>query len=258
MIDFENPSGELRPVNGNTLTEVELLPQLQDIKELITRTSEFFFKGNYRLDNVPFKGFILQGPPGTGKTEVVKQATRALDRRLKNVHYQRIDGGTIASPKWGDAEKKLQKVFLLNYELKKEKGDDSKLVLLFDDIESFMLGRGAELAKEWHYSINSIFFHGIDDLDPSNTIVCATTNKPELVDDAIRSRLHVIEFPTLPLDELLKASSQILEATNTSSKDKEEILNIVREKLKNSKSPTIRDARTMIVVECIRNRVWSV
>src|SRR5271157_2824425 len=155
------------------------------------RTCEYFFKKGSDMSNSPFKGFLLEGPPGTGKTEAVNQVTRKLGRRLQSsttVRQLFIDGASIAAPRWGDAEKALHGVF----EKVTQTKAGVKYVVLFDDIESLMLARGKELAKEWHYSINSILFHEIDTLDPSKAVVCATTNRPDLVDEALRDRLYSI------------------------------------------------------------------
>src|SRR5690606_36320603 len=128
------------------------------------------------MNRFPFKGSILNGPPGTGKTEIIRQIARKLDKRLNNVFFLFIDGASIASPKWGDAEKKLRDVFHYVSRVEKQ-GKNPKLIILFDDIESLMISRGADLAKEWHYSINSILFHEVDRINPTNTIICATTNR---------------------------------------------------------------------------------
>ena len=250
-------SDDTTVISGRDLNEVELLPQLQEICDIISRTCEYFFKGHMRMKNAPFKGFILEGPPGTGKTEVVKQVAIKLDRILQNVSIMMVDGASIASPKWGDAERKLRKVFKKTEELDEEK-PDSKLIILFDDIESLMITRGVELAKEWHYSINSILFHELDALDPYQTIVCATTNRPDLVDEAIKTRLYPIKAPEVPIEHIEKVVSHILNASEISDEDKIYIKKIIMGELKKIKKPTIRDARQITVVECIKNGVWSV
>jgi SpoVK/Ycf46/Vps4 family AAA+-type ATPase len=251
---------ELMAIEGKEIPEVNLLPQLIEIEDLISRTCEFFFKGSLSLNNFPFKGFILEGPPGTGKTEIIKQAARKLDRRLSGgvgrVYLLPVDGASIAAPRWGEAEKTLRSVFKIVERLR-EKQRGSKLIILFDDVESLMIARGVDLAKEWHYSINSILFHEIDNLDPTNIIVCATTNRPDLVDEALRTRLYRIEVPPLPLDQLMLIVREILDASQIDNGAKNSIEGIILDKLKLIERPTIRDARHITVVECIRNRVWS-
>ena len=243
-------------LSGLEIPEVKLLPQLLQTEDLVSRTCEFFFKAGLPLPNSPFKGFLLQGPPGTGKTEVVKQVARKLDRRLGGVHWLFIDGASIAAPRWGDAEKSLRKVFNTAEQLAKER-KNPRLIIHFDDVECLMMARGAEIAKEWHYSINSILFHEIDRLDPSSQIVCATTNRPDLVDDALRDRLFVIEVVPPPIEQLKFVIREILDSTGVTGK-KELLEDRILSRLKDLENPTIRDARQLTVIECIRDRVWYV
>ena len=242
--------------SGLAVPEVKLLPQLLEIEDIVSRTCEYFFKSGSPLPNSPFKGFLLEGPPGTGKTEIVKQVSRKLDRRLGNVHWLFIDGASIAAPKWGDAEKALRRVFRTAEQLSKEHRNP-KLLIHFDDVECLMMARGVELAKEWHYSINSILFHEIDRLDPFSVIVCATTNRPDLVDAALRDRLFVIEVPPPPTEQLRVVIGEILDSTGVTS-EREELEERIFAKLKDLGNPTIRDARQLTVIECIRSRVWSI
>jgi len=244
-------------ISGRSLPQVELLPHLGDIESLVSKTCEFFFKGKVMIKNNPFKGFLIEGTPGTGKTEVVKQVAHKLDRRMKNVYYLFVDGASIASPKWGEAEQKLRRIFRKTYELQQEHRN-AKLLILFDDIESLMISRGAELAKEWHYSINSILFHEIDALNPLNTILLATTNRIDLVDDAIISRLYVITVDDVPIEQLKKIVLDILDSTNKEEKRRTIVEKNIFNQLAQIESPTIRDAQKITIIECIRNGLWSI
>ena len=133
-----------------------------------------------------------------------------------------------------------------------------KTILLFDDIESLMLTRGTDLAKEWHYSINSILFHELDRLNPNNCMIFATTNRPDLVDDAIKTRLYPIEVSGLPLDQLMDVVDEILDSSYIENEqDRIKIKEDIKERLDKMESPTIQDARHITVVECIEKRVWS-
>jgi SpoVK/Ycf46/Vps4 family AAA+-type ATPase len=171
--------------SASQIAEVRILPGLREVFDLMLRTCEFFFKGKLVMKNPPFRGFILEGLPGTGKTEIVRQMARKLNQRITSVSFTLVDGASIAAPKWGEGERNLRDAFHRIDELQKEQ-KNSKMVVLFDDIESLMISRGASMAKEWHYAINSILFHELDALDPARLIVCATSNRPDLVDDATK------------------------------------------------------------------------
>ena len=251
--DFQD---EIRAISGSAIEEVELIPELHEYERLILDTCEYFFKVNLIMPSFPFKGFILEGPPGTGKTELIKQVAKKLSKRL-NVYVLFIDGATIAAPKWGEAENRLHQIFKYVSKLKKE-AKDPKLIILFDDIESLMISRGTDLAKEWHYSINSILFHEVDAIDPTNTIICATTNRIDLVDDAIKTRLYPLLIDAVSLDSLRIIVREILDESIQREDDKDYIENIILNELQQIDKPTIRTARQITVVECIKNRVWKV
>ena len=153
-------------------------------------------------------------------------------------------------------EKKPRDAFRYVSKLKTE-AKNPKLIILFDDIESLMISRGNDLAKEWHYSINSILFHEVDRLNPTETIVCATTNRIDLVDEAIVTRLYPIKIDTISIESLLKSVKDILDSSIKNEKDKIYVSQKIREELQKMKKPTLRDARQITVVECIRCGVWS-
>ena len=105
---------------------------------------------------------------------------------------------------------------------------------------------------------HSILFHELDALDPYQTIVCATTNRPDLVDEAIKTRLYTIEAPEIPIKHLEKVIKTILDASEISTEDKIYIMKVILKEIEKMDKPTIRDARQITVVECIRNGVWSI
>jgi SpoVK/Ycf46/Vps4 family AAA+-type ATPase len=251
----------LQVVDASTIREVEILPYLLPSKTKIEKTCKYFFNGKYSGDDNPFKGFILLGPPGTGKTEIIKQVARDLGEYFEShgfkVYFMLIDGSNIAAPKWGEAEKALKRIFSKSFELQANSKKPVKIILLFDDIESLVLRRGVDLAKEWHYSINSILFHELDDINPSDTVMFATSNKPELVDEAILTRLYPIMFQELPVEHLMIKVNSILENTGVSSEKKLDVVEKIKTKLMSMDNPTIRDAQQFTIVECIEGGIWQ-
>ena len=113
-----------------------------------------------------------------------------------------VDGADIARGRYGDSEEQLQKLFRFarEGEFHGHRHDDDpvrRTVLLFDDVESLFLTRSSGGAKEWHFSQNSVFFHAIDELDTAHTVVMLTTNRIDLVDEAIIDRFLPYEFQVL-------------------------------------------------------------
>jgi len=113
-----------------------------------------------------------------------------------------VDGADIARGRYGDSEEQLQKLFRFAREgefhgHRHEDDPVRRTVLLFDDVESLFLTRSSGGAKEWHFSQNSVFFHAIDELDTAHTVVVLTTNRIDLVDEAIIDRFLPYEFEVL-------------------------------------------------------------
>jgi len=119
-----------------------------------------------------------------------------------------VDGGDVARGRYGDTEEQIREIF--KYARDGQSGghhrhdDDPKrrTIILFDDVESLFLTRNSLGAKEWHFSQNSIFFHSIDDLDTAHTAVILTTNRIDLVDEAIVDRFVSYEFAAPPASVL--------------------------------------------------------
>jgi len=137
------------------------------------------------------RGFIFHGDVGIGKTTCAKAVATELGAPLIF-----IDGADIARPLYGQSEMQVSNVF---NEAKKYR----YAVILIDDCESVFPTRDWMKAESWHIAQNNIFFHKLDGVDTSKTLVILTTNRYDLLDKAVKDRLYNIEFP-LPSKETLK------------------------------------------------------
>ena len=243
--------------HASEIVSVEIIPDNKKTYDKclgVLRT--FFTKGVGKRS--PLKGFLFEGVSGTGKTELVRQIAKGISSSVQNVYLLFVDGATIAAPKWGEAESTLKAVFSFHdkFLTREMETNEPRVIVLFDDIESLMLARTSEIAKEWHYSINAVLFHELDRVDASKTFIFATTNKPELVDDALRDRLYSIKFEPPKRESLLEIAKRLLWDAGVSERMQAEILKAVEEKIKEKKLPTIRDMEREVIVQCIERKAW--
>jgi len=176
--------------------------------------------------NFPFKGFILEGPPGSGKTEAVIEAGRRLRRSLGNRHglevrLFHVNSSNINRARLGEAETRLQRVFTAAQDIM---NDNIRTIILFDDIETLIVRRTHSKAQEWSRSLNGVFFHELDNLVTTKTMVIATTNLPDEVDPAVRSRLAMRKAPPPTRDEMKEVARSALPIRGGGGKTQEELL----------------------------------
>lgn len=247
------------------IPEVSVFPENRPIYEKCLRVLKAFFTRGNVSTRSPLKGFLFEGPPGTGKTELVKQIARGTLKWYLAAREQPfllvLDGASIASPKWGDAEETLRGAFSFyqNESLRRQMGvADPRVVLLFDDIESLMLARSSEIAKEWHFSINAVLFHCLDGINASRSFVFATTNRPDLIDEALRDRLYSIKFVLPSRDSLLEVARQLLnDMGDVRPRFQQQVLNAVENHLAQNEGATIRDVERWVMIECVERGVWE-
>ena len=192
------------------------------------------------------KGFMLSGPPGTGKTTLAKRLAYELGRRFEAedeppVALAFIDGGEISRSRYGESEERIRDIFLHARSGFTAQGQRS--VLLFDDVESIFMARGSQHAKEWHFSQDSVFFHSIDDLDTSRATIVLTSNRPDLIDEAIRDRFlsYVVDYPDL--DTLLQMVQQIPAIEQLSGTQQTTLKNDLIAAVKNGTVRSMRDGQ---------------
>lgn len=177
---------------------------------------------------------------------------RLNDQEELKVALKFVNSATIAKKHWGDAEKEIVKVFSSNVSCRR--------VILLDDLECLFLDRGSNIVREYHFAINSVLFHELDKLNPARTLVLATTNRPDLVDDALRSRLHILDVHAPPLEVL----SSVLEALLAKCwplwvdpAGKVDAHNDIMGDVGQCDFPSFRTLQNLLVQYCITNNVWE-
>ena len=202
------------------------------------------------IEHSSVKGFLFHGGVGIGKTTMAKRLAYEMCRVFgsdgsvdaeNEVVLVAIDGADIARGRYGDSEERLAELFKYARDGEThghrhgsgaghQHDDDAmrRTVLLFDDVESLFMARSAGGVKEWHFSQNSVFFHSLDELDTSHTVVVLTTNRFDLLDEAVIDRLLPYEFPKPTREVLLEVARDKARAQQLNENDLIPILRKIR------------------------------
>lgn len=134
----------------------------------------------------PPKGALLYGPPGTGKTQIA--------RTLANESGLPFIAASTADLKAGFTGQSGQKV----RELFERARGKAPCILFIDEIDAVAPQRGSGNADQFTIEIVNQLLQEMDGVKKTDrhVYVLAATNRPEAVDDAVRSRLkETIEIP---------------------------------------------------------------
>ena len=191
------------------------------------------------------RGYIFYGKPGTGKTWTafkVAEVLGLLDLYKKGfevIIYR--DCADLASWRYGETEKEIRDVFKRAYERAEDirrRQKDAGILIIFDDAEGLFLTRsyGSKL-DTWYIAQLNVFFHEIDAMDTSKLFTILTTNRIDLLDDALKDRFVTVEFISLPMEVLLKYAEERIKMLGIYEND---IINKVKMQIINGAS-TFRD-----------------
>jgi predicted NACHT family NTPase len=201
------------------------------------------------------KGFFLSGPPGTGKTTLAKRLAFELAQRFRepggesNVVMALVDGGEIARSRYGESEERILDLFA--HAKAGFTATEQRSVILFDDVESVFMARGSSHVKEWHFSQDSVFFHAVDELDTSRSVVILTSNRPDLVDDAIRDRFLTYQMGYPEPDVLAQIALNLAARQSFTPAQQALMTERLRGAIANGEIRSIRDAQRFIVQQYV-------
>jgi len=247
VIEMEIPENEILNLEkvreilskaDNVLNEVKKRVYMREekLRDLIIRFL-FLREGVSPVKN-PLRGILLYGPPGTGKTCFMRAIMEVFGlKEGKNLFI--IRGPEILSPYYGRSERKLRMIFRLAENAARKEGF---AMIFIDEIDAIALKRDYTRG-ELEIRLVGQLLGLMDGLrrkiesgeQRGHVIIVAATNKPELLDEALRrpGRFDLeIEFEVPDKDDRKKILDIILkyQACVDVKGDRDEILSFVAEK----------------------------
>ena len=123
----------------------------------------------------PAKGVLLYGPPGTGKTLLAKAVANEAQS-----NFISVKGPELFDKYVGESEKGVREVFA-------KARENAPTVVFFDEIDAIASerGRGVGDSGVGERVVSQLLteLDGLEDLE--DVVVIATTNRPDLIDDAL-------------------------------------------------------------------------
>ncbi|MEM4500369.1 MAG: ATP-binding protein [Candidatus Woesearchaeota archaeon] len=190
-----------------------------DVKQGLRRIIRCLFAYDFNVKKNPWlefnylpKSILLEGPPGTGKTSLINATIREmkyLSRETKKpFSYYSIDN-TIKSSLYGESVHNLAKIIREGNKL------DSINLIIIEDIDSIFYQRTDNIhhadSDLLNYLMNAL--EGVGTVYRGNTLYISTTNAPERIDNALRSRLsqkrYFVLGPTSPEQYALLIKSKL-------------------------------------------------
>lgn len=125
----------------------------------------------------PPPGILLHGPPGTGKTTIARAMATEIDASF----YEQSAADLLS--KWaGESEERVQRLFA------KARANRPSIIFV-DEIDGLLRTRGGDSANQWEERVVSQFLRELDGLgDRSGVLLVGATNRPDVVDPAVRER----------------------------------------------------------------------
>lgn len=155
------------------------------------------------------KGVLLHGSPGVGKTFMIRKIADMLSNAqiINSVgtstkfRISQYSAAELIDHRVGFSEKFINDIAL---QIKRENEPSIKLktftILIIDDIESIFCTRSkSSRLNSWDLSSLSQFLKVIDDIDSSNAFLLFSSNRIDLLDYAILSRVLVLKIKDLDI-----------------------------------------------------------
>jgi transitional endoplasmic reticulum ATPase len=151
---------------------------LEDTKERLRETIQWPLEYGEVFDAMDMdsaKGVLLYGPPGTGKTLLAKAVANEAQS-----NFISVKGPELLNKYVGESEKGVREVF-------SKARENAPTVIFFDEIDAIATERGQNTGDSGvSERVVSQLLTELDGLESlEDVVVVATTNRPDLIDDAL-------------------------------------------------------------------------
>jgi len=165
----------ISPAIGEKVSEEDVV-----IDDEIKKRFKSFIEDFLNLEKNDFKkGFILQGPPGTGKTHIARWLANENNCYFMSPKLSDIKGQYI-----GESVQKVKALF-------NEARSNAPTIMFIDEIDTVLPQRDSHNSDPFTKDIVNEFLVSIDGAGTQKDRICVigATNRPNAVDNAIKSRL---------------------------------------------------------------------
>lgn len=173
--DFD---GAVEKITAEKVTLDEVLIESNEKNKILNAVNSFIEgddASEYR------KGFILTGPPGTGKTQIVKAIANE-----KNCYFMAPTLSDLKGQYVGHSSGKVKRIF-------DEARANAPTILFIDEADTVfpMRDSGPGISDSFSLDMVNQFLQEIDGMTTGRekVFVIAATNRPDIIDAAIQSRL---------------------------------------------------------------------
>ncbi len=182
--DFDRALEELEPSAMREVflevpaVEWEDVGGLEDTKQEIQEVVQWPMEYSFLFEEADINGstgVLLSGPPGTGKTLLAKAVANE-----SGANFISVNGPEIMSKWVGEAEERIRETF-------DKARSNAPTVVFFDELDAIAGQRGGR--SESNNVTERVVSQLLTELDgmeqTSGVVVIATTNRPDLIDDAL-------------------------------------------------------------------------
>lgn len=175
---------------------------MKELKETLTDKIIFPLKNPElaKLDEIEYgkkapRGFLFYGPPGCGKTYITQAL--AAEAGVPMFRPKVIDKEGASYVNGAATNMKMAYDYIKNY----AKNNGTPVIMFLDEMESIAANReGGSVGSKEDDKLVSTLLPILEDARGNNIIVIGATNKYELLDDAVKSRMEDKTYIGLPDD----------------------------------------------------------